>query len=260
MSITFGSVGDVISVCLLAKSLVDTLNDSRGSSAEYQGLVKELRSLERSLLEIEAFYRTHSASATLKSIFTSVGQTVDACQHVLQAFQKRLQKYESSLESGRKFSATSVATKIKWQLVEKDTIVKFRNEINSHCNALGMLLATANMYSQSVHCCHSLLIDSIEWFCLPTPIVLKRSTMQHLRGTSDWSKERWGLHKLWLTSCHASIGCRRLARPSSQLSRRLSSSITQLTKPSCPCRTPFQAVSKDVLLTNHFFWRTSLAA
>lgn len=42
MPITFGSVGDVISVCLLIKDLVKTLDDSRGSSAEYQEVIREL--------------------------------------------------------------------------------------------------------------------------------------------------------------------------------------------------------------------------
>ncbi len=52
MSITFGSVGDVIAVGQIAWSLAKALNDSRGSAKEYQGLVKELRAFERAVLQV----------------------------------------------------------------------------------------------------------------------------------------------------------------------------------------------------------------
>lgn len=41
-SVTFGSVADIITVCLLAKSIAKALDNSRGSPAEYQGLVTEI--------------------------------------------------------------------------------------------------------------------------------------------------------------------------------------------------------------------------
>lgn len=52
MPITFGSVGDIISVSLLVKDILVALDDSRGSSAEYQGIIRELYILDRALLEI----------------------------------------------------------------------------------------------------------------------------------------------------------------------------------------------------------------
>ena len=51
MSITFGSVGDIIAVGQIAWSLVQALTDSKGSAKEYQGLVKELRAFERAVLQ-----------------------------------------------------------------------------------------------------------------------------------------------------------------------------------------------------------------
>jgi hypothetical protein len=47
MSITFGSVGDII-----AWSLAKALTDSRGSAKEYQGLMKELQTFDRALLQV----------------------------------------------------------------------------------------------------------------------------------------------------------------------------------------------------------------
>jgi hypothetical protein len=42
MPITFGSVGDIISISLLVKDAMKALDDSRGSGGEYQGVIREL--------------------------------------------------------------------------------------------------------------------------------------------------------------------------------------------------------------------------
>jgi hypothetical protein len=52
MSITFGSVGDIIAVGQIAWSLAQALTDSKGSAKEYQDLVKELRAFERAVLQV----------------------------------------------------------------------------------------------------------------------------------------------------------------------------------------------------------------
>ena len=53
MSFTFGSFGDIVTLSLLIKDLIKSLDDSRGSSAEYQAVVRELWSLDKALLEVE---------------------------------------------------------------------------------------------------------------------------------------------------------------------------------------------------------------
>jgi len=52
MSITFGSVGDIIAVGQIAWSLATALTDSRRSATEYQGLVKELGGFDQALLQV----------------------------------------------------------------------------------------------------------------------------------------------------------------------------------------------------------------
>lgn len=52
--VTFGSVGDINSLCIVIKDVVEALDDSKGSSAEYRGIIRELRALERVLLEVES--------------------------------------------------------------------------------------------------------------------------------------------------------------------------------------------------------------
>ena len=54
MSITFGSVGDIIAVGQIAWSLVQALTDSKSSAKEYQSLIKELRAFERAVLQVSS--------------------------------------------------------------------------------------------------------------------------------------------------------------------------------------------------------------
>ncbi|MCJ1481229.1 hypothetical protein MMC06_001385 [Schaereria dolodes] len=68
MPVTTGSVGDIIRVCLLVKDLITALDSSRGSSAEYQELVRELWALDRVLLEVELLVRTCSDIIELNAL------------------------------------------------------------------------------------------------------------------------------------------------------------------------------------------------
>ena len=56
MSITFGSVGDIIAVGQIAWSLAKALTDSRGSAKEYQSLIKELQTFDQALLQVYPVY------------------------------------------------------------------------------------------------------------------------------------------------------------------------------------------------------------
>lgn len=145
-SVTFGSVGDIITVCLLAKSIVEALNDSRGSSAEYQGLINELRSLECSLLEAELFTRSWTDASTAASLQHECSKLVNESRKTLQAFQAHLEKYDSSLSKDSRAGIVKRAgMKIKWQLMAKDTVSRFRSELAGHSNALNMMMTTANV-------------------------------------------------------------------------------------------------------------------
>jgi hypothetical protein len=145
-SITFGSVGDIISVCLLVKDVVEALDQNRGSPAEYQALVRELGSLERALLEVDLLSRSHSQSADIIDICNTARQSVQDCRKALQTFSKKIKRYDAALgENGTKKLLHEVSMKIRWHIVEKEAVTKFRAETTAHANALNMLLATANV-------------------------------------------------------------------------------------------------------------------
>ena len=61
--VTFGSVGDIIAVGQIAWSLAKALSDSRGSAKEYQGLVKELETFDKVLLQVSPGFCQKERSA-----------------------------------------------------------------------------------------------------------------------------------------------------------------------------------------------------
>ena len=68
VSVTFGSVGDIISIYIIIKDLVKALDDSRGSLAEYQEVIRELSALDRVLLEVELLWITCERTNELNAI------------------------------------------------------------------------------------------------------------------------------------------------------------------------------------------------
>ena len=145
-SITFGSVGDIISVCLLVKDVVEALDQSRGSSAEYQALVRELGILERALLEVDLLSRSQSQSKEITDICSTASRSVQHCRKTLQTFSQKITRYDAALgEKGPKKLFQQVSMKLRWHVAEKDAITKFRAEIQGHTNSLNMLLSTANV-------------------------------------------------------------------------------------------------------------------
>jgi hypothetical protein len=148
MPITFGAVGDIISVCLLVKDLVEALDRARGSKAEYQSAIRELWILDRALLEIDLLTRTHGNGTTpeLRSLCETAKQAAIRCQDLVTKFLERVRKYKSTFDEGQKTNILKdVAMKVRWHVGEEDTLEQFRVEIASTSSSLQMLLTTASV-------------------------------------------------------------------------------------------------------------------
>jgi len=144
MPITFGSVGDIISVSLVVKDLLIALNDSRGSSAEYQAVIRELYVLDTALLQVEQLSRSHAATPELQALYETAKQTAAKCQDSVASFKARLGKYNGSLTTGGSGNILKdTARKIQWRASQKDAeIAKFRAEVTGYSDSINMLLAT----------------------------------------------------------------------------------------------------------------------
>jgi hypothetical protein len=146
MSITFGAVGDIISVCLIVKDLVAALDASRGSAAEYRDVIRELWGLDRALLEVDLLSRTCDSSIELNALHATVKKSATDCRRCVEEFSKNIKKYEADLgNGGSKNFLRGTKAKIRWQVTQKDELSRFRAEVNAHSSSINMLLATASV-------------------------------------------------------------------------------------------------------------------
>jgi septation ring formation regulator EzrA len=140
-SITFGSVGDIISVCLLAKKIVDTLDNTRGSSAEYRDLVTELRSLEKALLEAELVAGQHKHNKAAQPVLSEIPQLLTDCRSTHEKLRDDISKYEKHLaENAAPGLVKKLGMKVRWEVSAKAKVVSYRAQIAAHCNAINMML------------------------------------------------------------------------------------------------------------------------
>lgn len=143
MPIGVSSVGDIISICLLAKDLVEALSSSRGASSEYQEIIRELWGLERALLQIDLLSRVHDDTLELNPLHETARRSAEDCRGCIAGFLEKVRKYAPSLSiasSGNIFRDAS--RKIQWQVMQSGDISKFRAQISAHSQSMNMLLAT----------------------------------------------------------------------------------------------------------------------
>lgn len=146
MPVTFGSVGDIIAVGLVIKDLVKCLDDSRGSAAEYQAVIRELRSLEHALLEVELLFLSSQGSKELDALQETALRIAKQCDGCIGSFRKRVKEYKSSLQPESSSNLVkSVTRKIVWSTSEKEPLAKFRAEVIAHCLSINMLIASAGV-------------------------------------------------------------------------------------------------------------------
>jgi hypothetical protein len=143
MPITFGSIGDIISVCLIVKDLIDALDKCRGSASEYQDIIRELRCLDRSLLEVEKLSRELGVLAKTTALCVTTKITVDKCRSSVDGFLGKIRKYEKYLrEKGSGNIVKDSAMKIKWQILRSSELAKFRVEIIAYYSSINTLIAS----------------------------------------------------------------------------------------------------------------------
>jgi hypothetical protein len=116
MPITFGAVGDIISVCLLVKDLVEVLDKARGSKAEYQAAIRELWILDRTLLEIGQFNGQYGDRSTpeLRGLCETAKRAVARCQGLVTAFLERIGNFRVPL---KRLGDRMCSKRRQWQFV-----------------------------------------------------------------------------------------------------------------------------------------------
>lgn len=80
--ITFGSIGDFITVAGLIRQIVSSLQDNGGSSSDYQELIRELDGLQPALNEVEHLKGTPEQTPAINGIHCAALN----CQYPLSEF------------------------------------------------------------------------------------------------------------------------------------------------------------------------------
>jgi hypothetical protein len=144
MSVGFGfSAGDFIAALDLVTTIVSALRESGGSSAEYQALVSQLYTLETALLRVKRLELDESQYAEVIALRQAAAQ----CQTTIDAFWKKIQKYQPSLREGGSGSRVKDSwRKVKWAVCKKEDVLKFKTDLMGHTESIELLLTTVQMW------------------------------------------------------------------------------------------------------------------
>jgi len=140
VAVTFGAFGDLLALGILIKDIIACLDDCRGSSKEYQDLVRSLTVLESTLGEVDQIFRDPRRANSAGRLCDTAMKSIRQIQESLKSFRDKLQKYQSSLTPGGSGNfMKDLARKIQFKLDEKD-IAKFRGEVTGYTVALNLLM------------------------------------------------------------------------------------------------------------------------
>ncbi|KAK4905854.1 hypothetical protein LTR49_024900 [Elasticomyces elasticus] len=141
---TFGfSVGDLVTGIQLVCDIIQCLEDSAGSQAQYRGVVLTLSSLRLALQKASDCTSDVNDRIAIELV-------VKDCETTLNRFKSKIQKYEIRLGGGVAVSNGSSSIKalwrkIQWQLYSKKDVQVFQQEITAHVGALNIILASIGL-------------------------------------------------------------------------------------------------------------------
>jgi len=140
---TFGfSVGDFIACLNLIREVAQALNDSKGSSSEYQSLFQTLASLQQTLAYVEQIYLqwdTPAASSAYGKPATAMINGIvferQKCKQLMESFLKSSQPYTDAFVKERGRAIVRNWRKVTW-LFQREEVNKFEKELQRHLQAL----------------------------------------------------------------------------------------------------------------------------
>ena len=136
------SVGDFIAGINTLIAIVHSLSDTHGAQADYKELGSELQSLNSALDGVKAL----SPDPTQAIDFSTLIAAVEKCRACVERFLQQNRKFKS-LENtpGKKWSLATLKKRgrgVQWAIWKKDDVQRFRDQIQYHTGAIGMLLGT----------------------------------------------------------------------------------------------------------------------
>ncbi|PMD12774.1 hypothetical protein NA56DRAFT_586661, partial [Hyaloscypha hepaticicola] len=131
---------------ILIKDVVRALDSARGSSSEYQEVMRELWALDRALLEVANLAQSFETTVELNALSRATRRAAEQCKTCMEGFLGKIKRYEIALrEGGSGNMVRDVKDKVGWALCHQEHLKRFRAEINGHSSAINMLLITASV-------------------------------------------------------------------------------------------------------------------
>ncbi|CVK98806.1 uncharacterized protein FMAN_08427 [Fusarium mangiferae] len=139
MEVTFGAVGDFISIGVLIKDFIELLDDSRGSAWEYNSLKQQLTFLRLNLDLAKRSYDEYYKAPQFQDIRNTLESVVDEAERRLEDIAVKVQKYTSTLSQGStERRIKRVTRKVQWSLEKKET-EKFLLDLNRYTSIIQSL-------------------------------------------------------------------------------------------------------------------------
>ncbi|KAM0283908.1 hypothetical protein ACHAQH_002290 [Verticillium albo-atrum] len=144
LALTFGSVGDLLAICLIVKDIIYALDDSRGSAKDYRDIIAQLQTFDGILTQISQGLTGLESIRTLDGIRPLISQCLNQSQRCLETFREEIRKYSTSLSSsspaGRLNRLKRSYKKVMWKL-DDQVVDKFRRDLTGHYVSLGVFLS-----------------------------------------------------------------------------------------------------------------------
>ncbi|KAH0558470.1 hypothetical protein GP486_004875 [Trichoglossum hirsutum] len=147
---SFGfAVGDFIAAGKLIASIVSALNSSRGSSAAYQELRRELLSLQQALNHIN---NLTSPNLQQQPKVYAIKCAALSVQYPLSDFFTKLRKYDSSLgrAAGSGSKVRDVSEKVRWKLGMEEEVKQIRVVLSAHIGTINMMLVSHGLEAMGI--------------------------------------------------------------------------------------------------------------
>jgi hypothetical protein len=141
-------IGDFITLATLATQIAKALSDSYGSSAEYQDLIEEFRSLSSTLTFVVEQLSPVTLTPQSQNLVKHITSETARCRSTIEKFHKSIESYKRALGSGashrRRDLPRNIWRKIWWSLFKKGDIVATKTKLSQHQTRIHILLTLAN--------------------------------------------------------------------------------------------------------------------
>ena len=140
-----GSLGDIIALSRLVRDLIQALDQTKGSSAQYQEITRKLWAFKRVVQEVETVCRKRERTVELDTLRATTCCIANQARQCIKAFSKNIREYETNLSKcGSRNVVQGAFKKVQWRVCRSDELSKLQTEVDVYCSTLSVLLSIAN--------------------------------------------------------------------------------------------------------------------